>query len=118
MISTVKNFQKDNLVIVSDCIHGPTELSLDYGYKAFEEGADIFASIVREKYFSDSQIIDHYDLLSEKLKMPLLVHEMPFLSRYDAKNLKWPLSLFEQIKSIDNVIAIKEDAKDLDYGKR
>ena len=118
VISTVKNFQKDNLVIVSDCIHGPTELSLDYGYKAFEEGADIFASIVREKYFSDSQIIDHYDLLSEKLKMPLLVHEMPFLSGYDAKNLKWPLSLFEQIKSIDNVIAIKEDAKDLDYGKK
>ena len=117
VISTVKNFQKDNLVIVN-CIHGPTELSLDYGYKAFEEGADIFASIVREKYFSDSQIIDHYDLLSEKLKMPLLVHEMPFLSGYDAKNLKWPLSLFEQIKSIDNVIAIKEDAKDLDYGKR
>ena len=43
--------------------------------------------------------------------MPLLVHEMPFLSGYDAKNLKWPLSLFEQIKSIDNVIAIKEDQK-------
>ena len=117
MISTVKNFQKDNLVIVSDCIHGPTELSLDYGYKAFEEGADIFASIVREKYFSDSQIIDHYDLLSEKLKMPLLVHEMPFLSDTMLKTL-WPLSLFEQIKSIDNVIAIKEDAKDLDYGKK
>lgn len=118
VINTVKNLQKDNLVIVSDCIHGPTELSLDYGYAAFEEGADIFASIVREKYFSDSQIFDHYKKLSDDLKMPLLIHEMPFLSGYDAKNMRWPLSLLEKLIFIENVVAIKEDAKDLEYGKK
>ena len=118
VIKTVKNLNKDNLVIVSDCIHGPTDLSLEYGYKSFEEGTDIFASIVREKYFSNSQVLDHYELLSEMLKMPLLIHEMPFLSGYDAKNLKWPLSLLKEIKSIENVIAIKEDAKDIQYGKQ
>ena len=55
--------------------------------------ADMFASIVREKYFSDTQVMAHYDFLSKNLKMPLLVHEMPFLSGYDASILKWPMSL-------------------------
>ena len=43
---------------------------------------------------------------------------MPFLSGYDAKNLKWPLSLLEELKNIENIVAIKEDAKDLEYGKK
>ena len=53
---------------VSDSIHGPTKLSLDLGFDAFNTGCDIFASYV-EKYFSDIQII-HYRQLSDELKMP------------------------------------------------
>lgn len=118
VINTVKQINKNNFVIVSDCIHGPTTLSAEYGYKAFENGADMFASIVREKYFSNEQIYNHYDFLSKQLDKPLLVHEMPFLSGYDAKNFKWPLSLLKELKNIENIVAIKEDAKDLEYGKK
>ena len=118
VIRTVKQIDKKNFVIVSDCIHGPTTLSTEYGHKAFENGADMFASIVREKYFSNEQIINHFNYLSEKLSMTLLVHEMPFLSGYDAKNLKWPLNLLDELKNIENIVAIKEDAKDLEYGKK
>ena len=116
VIKTTKNLDKTNFVIVSDCIHGPTSLSADYGYDAFNQGADMFASIVREKYFSNIQIIKHFDYLSQKLKMPLLVHEMPFLSGYDASIFKWPISLLRELKNIDNILAIKEDAKDVNYG--
>ena len=118
VINTVKQINKNNFVIVSDCIHGPTTLSAEYGYKAFENGADMFASIVREKYFSNEQIYNHYDFLSKQLDKPLLVHEMPFLSGYDAKNFKWPLNLLKELKNIENIVAIKEDAKDLEYGKK
>ena len=118
VINTVKKIDKDNFVIVSDCIHGPTTLSAEYGYRGFDAGADMFASIVREKYFSNEQICKHFDYLSKKLNMPLLVHEMPFLSGYNAKNFKWPLSLLEELKDIENIVAIKEDAKDLEYGKK
>ena len=116
VINTVKNIDKENFLIVSDCIHGPTTLSADYGYEAFDNGADMFASIVREKYFSDTQVVAHYDFLSKNLKMPLLVHEMPFLSGYDASILKWPMSLLKELKEIEYVLAIKEDAKDVSYG--
>lgn len=117
VINTVKGLDKKNFVIVSDCIHGPTTLSADYGYEAFNNGADMFASIVREKYFSDEQILKHYDYLSNNLNMPLLVHEMPFLSGYDASIFKWPMSLLKELKNIKNVLAIKEDAKNVSYGR-
>jgi len=116
VIKTTKSLDKSNFVIVSDCIHGPTSLSADYGYDAFNQGADMFASIVREKYFSNIQIFRHFNYLSQKLGMPLLVHEMPFLSGYDASVFKWPISLLKELKNIENVLAIKEDAKDVNYG--
>ena len=116
VVNTTKSLDKNNFVIVSDCIHGPTTLSAEYGYKAFENGADMFASIVREKYFSNSQIYRHFDFLSKNLNMPLLVHEMPFLSGYDASIFKWPIELLKELKNIENVLAIKEDAKNVEYG--
>ena len=115
---TVKQINKNNFVIVSDCIHGPTTLSAEYGYKAFESGADMFASIVREKYFSNEQIFNHFEFLSQQLAMPLLVHEMPFLSGFDAKKFKMAFKFTSELKNIENIVAIKEDAKDLEYGKK
>ena len=58
VIHTVKQIDKDNFIIVSDCIHGPTTLSAEYGYKAFDNGADMFASIVRENIFQMSKYTD------------------------------------------------------------
>ena len=116
-IETVKNLSPENLIIVSDSIHGPTSLSIDYALEAKKTGADIFASIVREKYFDDKQILMHYENLSRAVSIPLLVHEMPFLSGYTAQNILWPLTLLKGLKEIDNIIAIKEDAKDEVYAQ-
>ena len=117
-IKTVKNLSKENLIIVSDSIHGPTSLSIDYAIEAKKNGADIFASIVREKYFDDKQILSHYEQLSDAANMPLLVHEMPFLSGYTSQNILWPITLLKGLKEIDNIVAIKEDAKDIEYAKQ
>jgi dihydrodipicolinate synthase/N-acetylneuraminate lyase len=118
VIKTVKSLNKENICIVSDSIHGPTSLSVEMGFDAFNTGCDIFASICREKYFSDAQVLQHYSRLSDSLKMPLLVHEMPFLSGFNAQNMKWPLTLIESLLEIENIVAIKEDAKEVEYGKK
>ena len=106
---------KDTVAIVADCIHGPSTLSTEMGLSAKEAGADIFASIVREKFFCLEQIIDHYHYVSDTLDMPLLIHEMPFLSGYDSQNMRWPFELFQGLTEIANIIAVKEDTKDLKY---
>lgn len=115
-IEKVKSF-KNKLIIVSDSIHGPTSLSKDYCYAAKEKGADIFASICREKFFSEKQIYNHY-LEINKCRMPLLIHSMPFLSGYNSKNFNWPISLILKISKLKNVIAMKEDTQDPVYAKK
>lgn len=106
----------DNCIaIVSDCIHGPSELSVEMGKSAKCAGADIFASIFREKWFCNEQVTAHYQYLSECINMPLLVHEMPFLSGFDSKNMNWPIDLFQNLTKIDDIIAVKEDTKDIEY---
>ena len=78
---------------------------------------NIFASICREKYYSDDQIFLHYKELN-KVGIPILIHEMPFLSGYDAKNIDWPLNIFKKISKLKRVIAIKEDSRNIHLSKK
>ena len=113
-IKEVKKFNK--LIIVSDPIHLSTNEKFKFAVHAKKNGADIFSSICREKFFSDDQIYQHYKKMSEA-KIPLLVHVMPFLSGYTGDNLNWNVSTIKKISRIKNIIAIKEDTKNLMYAK-
>lgn len=115
-IKCVKS-RRDTLIIVSDPIHASTNQKLEFAIDAQKKGADIFSSICREKFFSQEQIINHYERIS-LAKIPILVHCMPFLSGYTAKNIKWPISLLQKIVKIRNVVAIKEDTKETVYCKK
>ncbi len=114
-IKEVKKFNK--LIIVSDPIHASTDEKLKFAIHAKRNGADIFSSICREKFFTDEQIYQHYKKMSEA-KIPLLVHLMPFLSGYTGDNLDWKISTLNKISKIKNIVAIKEDTKNLKYGKK
>ena len=56
VIKTVKDLNKENLCIVSDSIHGPTKLSLDLGFDAFNTGV-IYLHLYVGKSISDIQIL-------------------------------------------------------------
>ena len=47
--------------------------------------------------FSDDQIIDYYSWLASECEFPIVVHEMPFLSGYNAKQINWPLTLLDKL---------------------
>jgi 4-hydroxy-tetrahydrodipicolinate synthase len=111
-IKYVKSIDNDNIVIVGDPIHCSTDTSLKFTQKAKEDGADLISLIVREKFFDDQQVLDHYSYIGEKSNFPILVHEMPFLSGMNGKQINWPLSLLKKLKTIPHIVAIKEDAKD------
>lgn len=116
-IKYVKSLNNDNIIIVGDPIHCSTETSLMFAQKAKEDGADLISLIVREKYFDDQQVLDHYRYIGEKTNFPILVHEMPFLSGMDGNQMNWPLSLINKLKNIPQIVALKEDAKDFEMAK-
>jgi 4-hydroxy-tetrahydrodipicolinate synthase len=108
--------KKRKLIIVSDPIHASTETKLKFCLHAKKNGADLFSSIFREKYFSDEQVFLHYKKIASS-NMPILVHLMPFLSGYDGSNMNWKHSTLTKLSTIKNIIAIKEDTKSLKFGK-
>lgn len=113
-IRTVKNLGRDNIVIVGDPIHCSTSETVEFTQHAKEAGADLVSLIVREKYFDDEQILEHYAEVGRCTSMPILVHEMPFLSGYDGSQMHWPSSLIQKLPQIPEIIALKEDAKDFE----
>ncbi len=113
-IKEVKKFKK--IIIVSDPIHASTDEKFKFAVHAKKNGADIFSSICREKFFTHDQIYQHYKKMSEA-KIPLLVHVMPFLSGYTGNNIEWTNETIKKLSKINSIVAIKEDTKNIHYGK-
>ena len=113
-IHFLKRLDSNNLVVVGDPIHCSTAESTEFARHAKDTGADLISLIVREKYFNDEQILEHFAMVGRDSGMPILVHEMPFLSGYDGTQMHWPHSLFKKLPTIPEIVALKEDAKDFE----
>jgi 4-hydroxy-tetrahydrodipicolinate synthase len=117
-IVLVKQLNKNNIIIVGDPIHCSTQTSIEFSRHAKECGADLISLINREKYFTDEQILEHYSTIGQASQLPILVHEMPFLSGYNGKQMHWPQSLLNSLCKIPQIIALKEDAHDFELTKQ
>lgn len=113
----VKKLSADNVIIVADPIHCSTKTSLEFAKSAKQSGADAISLLFREKYFNDRHVIEHYDFIGKNSDFPIVVHEMPFLSGMNGKQMNWPLSLLTSIAELPHVVALKEDAKDMNIAK-
>ncbi|GAB1258027.1 4-hydroxy-tetrahydrodipicolinate synthase [Aurantivibrio plasticivorans] len=113
-IKHVKSLDSKNIVIVGDPIHCSTKETIRFTAHAKEAGADLVSLLVREKYFTDEQIIDHYAEVGRETNMPILVHEMPFLSGYNGTQMHWPSTLMNALPKVNQIVALKEDAKNFD----
>ncbi len=116
-IKCVKSLNKNNLIIVGDPIHCSTQESIRFSLTALENGGDAISLIMREKYFTDEQVLEHFASIGDKSKLPIVIHEMPFLSGFNGKQMNWPRSLILRLRELDYVLAIKEDAKNLEVSK-
>jgi 4-hydroxy-tetrahydrodipicolinate synthase len=116
-IRKIKQLDRKNIAIVGDPIHCSTKETIEFSRHAKDAGADLISLLVREKYFSDDQIIDHYADVGRATGMGILVHEMPFLSGMNGKQMHWPASLFLALPKVPEIVALKEDAKDFEITK-
>lgn len=115
---TVKGFDPETIVIVADPLHCSTAVSLEFANHAKLIGADIISLIFREKYYSDEQVFKHYSMIAEQVGIGILIHEMPFINGHGGHTINWPVVLLDRLADIENIIAIKEDAKDDDYSHK
>lgn len=112
---TVKCLGSDSVMIVADPLHCSTAVSIDFCQHAEDIGADIISLIFREKYYSDEQVAKHYKMCADSCGIGILIHEMPFISGHGGFTMNWPVSLLDRLADIENIIAIKEDAKNDEY---
>lgn len=98
-------------VIVGDPIHCTTKVSTEFARHAKESGADLISLLLQEKYYCDEQYLEHFDEVGRNSEFPVLVHEMAFMSGMDGKQMHWPPSLLEKLRTVSSVVALKEDAK-------
>jgi len=113
-IRKVKALDPKNVVIVGDPIHCSTKESTEFARHAKDHGCDLISLIIREKYFTDDQIMDHFAEVGRDSKLGILVHEMPFLSGMNGVQMHWPKSLFLKLPQVPEIVALKEDAKDFE----
>lgn len=106
-----KAIDKDTMVIVADPLHCTTRVSIDFAKHAEEIGADVVSLIFREKYFSDNQVYTHFKTVADASPIPILIHEMQFLSGFNGSNMDWPTSLLDKLYTIESIVALKEDSK-------
>ena len=111
----VKNLNKNNLVIVADPVHCPTDISVEFAVEAKKSGADMISLIFREKFYSNDQVIEHFNYIDKWSDINILIHEMPFISGLGGHTVNWPVDLLDQLADLDSITAIKEDAKNDDY---
>lgn len=114
----VKGIDPSALVIVADPLHCSTKTSIEFARQAELIGADMISLVFREKFYSEEQVYRHFNMISESTNIGLLIHEMPFISGHGGHTVDWPVSLLDRIADIENVVAIKEDAKNDDYSKQ
>jgi len=112
---TVKGIDSNAIVIVADPLHCSTAVSLEFAKHAELVGADMISLIFREKHYSNEQVYKHYSMIAEQINIGILIHEMPFISGHGGHTMNWPVELLDMLADIQNVIAIKEDAKDDKY---
>jgi len=118
---TVRSFDDDEcVVIVADPLHCSTDTTIEFAKHAERIGADVISLIFRERVYFDDQVYNHFKKVSENCNIGILIHEMPLTNGIpgQSRTIDWSLDLLDRIADLENVIAIKEDAKKDEYTKQ
>ena len=119
-IKQVKKLNIENLIICAEPYHCSTVSSIEYVKYFKEKGADIVSLIFGEKYYSDSQIYNHYKKVHDKTKCYLLLHQQVLENGISSnpRFVFYSLNILKKISKMPRFIAMKEDAKNDVYTKQ
>lgn len=118
-IKEIKRLDKKNLIICAEPYHCSTEQSIRYINYFKRKGADIVSVIFGEKFYSDSQLYNHFKSIHHKTNCFLLLHQQPIENGLSNKpyNIHYSMNILNKISKLKRFIAMKEDAKNDSYTK-
>jgi len=111
----VKENFKDCIVIAANPIYGPTYLSQEFAKHARDNGADVLGVYFCERYYNEHQVYNFFETIANSCDIGILIHEQQLATIHGSKLMLFPEQLLNRLADIDNIIAIKEDAKEDDY---
>jgi 4-hydroxy-tetrahydrodipicolinate synthase len=119
-IKVVKKLNTENIIICAEPYHCSTEKSIEYVKFFKRNGADIVSLIFGEKFYSEKQVLDHFKIINNKVKFPLLLHQQQIENGKTSNPpfVFYPISLLEKISNLKNFVAMKEDAKNDSYTRK
>lgn len=106
-----KSKYNDCIVIVADPLYKSTQTSIDFAKKAEDNGADLISLIFMERFYSEDQVYNFFESVANSCNIGILIHEEQLNTIHGSKRVNWPIDLLDRLADIDNIIAIKEDAK-------
>ena len=114
-----KNF-KNTIVIGAEPYHCSTSGTIKYAKIFKKNKIDVVSLIFGEKYYSDNQIIKHFNKISKNTNISLLLHQQ--LLENGISNspplLPYSINSLKKISRMKNFIAMKEDAKIDNFTKK
>lgn len=102
--------------IVANPIIGDLEKGIEYAKHAENVGANVYLCYFPERYYGDDLIVSYFKKIAASISIPILIHEMPMRNGLGGGSIQYSLSLLEKLFAIDNVIGVKEESLDINYG--
>lgn len=103
-------------VICATPMYGGIGSYTEVATEAMESGADLLSVLFTERYYSYEQVIEFYEEMAEC--GPILVHAEWLNSKVGSKREMWSIALLNEVLSLDNVVALKEDSGVYDFTER
>ena len=120
IIKFLKSKYLDIIIIAAEGVENSTNETIRLCKKYEKAGADMVSVIFGEKYYSDSQVFEHFKKVNKNSNIKLLLH-LQKISNGMSNNppvVDYKISLVSKIMDLKNFLAIKEDVKDFDYTKK
>ena len=116
----LKKKYNNTIFIGAEKFEGSAEETISRINKLSKYPINMFSIIFGEKYYNDDQLYSHFKYINNKTKIPLLLHLQKMMSGFGGEPpvLNYSLSVTKKICKLKNFVAIKEDAKEINFTKK
>ena len=116
----LKKKYKNTIFIGAEKFEGSAKETISRINKLSKYPIDMFSVIFGEKYYNDDQLYSHFKYINNKTKIPLLLHLQKMMSGFGGEPpvLNYSISVTKKICKLKNFVAIKEDAKEINFTKK